>query len=170
MMSLPNGKGGFTLVELVVVVALVGIILTFSVPRFRKGIVSDGFRHATRYFMATIPALRDRAVREQKDYILHIDIEANRLWITSDGMTEEEANKAAISSHILAEDVSITAVEFPGVVPVTYGQVGIRIYRKGYSDKAIIRLSDQDDRQRSLLIEPFLQRVRLYDRVVEFPA
>jgi hypothetical protein len=48
------------------------------------------------------------------------------------------------------------------------GQADIYFNEKGYSDKAIIHLKNDDNEKFSFLIEPFLLRVRLYNGYTEF--
>lgn len=164
-----RGKDGFTLIELIVVIALVSIITTFSIPRLRTDLFSDGFRHASRWIILSVPTLKERSVREQKDYFLNIDIDTNRLWITDETMTEEEVEAAVLTGFELPETVKIMDIEYPVIGRLTSGRTDIRFYRKGYSDKALIHIrDDNDNRQHSLLIEPFLRRVKLFENYVAF--
>ncbi len=159
---------GFTLIELVVVMALMSIMLAFSMPRFRNTLLSDPSREVSRWILLTVPALKKRAVQEQKQYILHIDIDDNQLWVTDDTMSEEEAEAAISKGLVLPDGLNLLDIEYPGRERITSGQAEIRFYRKGYSDKAYIHTEDGDNGQRSYLIEPFLHRVKRYEQYVAF--
>lgn len=162
-------KDGFTLIELIVVIVLIGVILTVSIPRIRANFLTDGIRLASQWIILSVPALKERSVREQKDYFLNIDIDADRLWITDETMTEEEAGAAHITGYKLPETVRIRDVEFPEIGILTSGKTDIRFYRRGYSDKAFIHIQDDtDNRQHSLLVEPFMRRVKLFNDYVAF--
>jgi prepilin-type N-terminal cleavage/methylation domain-containing protein len=161
-------KNGFTLVELVVVIVLIGIILSFSAPRLRTNLFSDGFRHASQWIILSVSTMKERSAREQKDYFLNIDIDANRFWITDDTMVEEEIEAAALTGYALPETVNVMDVEYPDSGRVTSGETDIRFYGKGYSDKALIHIENDDGQQRSLLIEPFLRRVKLFEDYIAF--
>ncbi|NIR17489.1 MAG: prepilin-type N-terminal cleavage/methylation domain-containing protein, partial [Desulfobacterales bacterium] len=56
---------GFTLIELTVVVVLIGIIMTLTIPRFQTGILTDDLKATTRKMVGMIKGLRDEAIREQ---------------------------------------------------------------------------------------------------------
>ena len=168
MSLLCKGKSAFTLVELVVVMMLIGIMLTFAVPRVRRGFLTDGFRQASQWIMVSVPAIKDRAVRDQHDYRLWIDIDTNRLWVTDDTMTEGEVEIAALTAYQLPAEVEILDIEYPDIGRLAQGETFVRFYRKGYSDKALIHIEDQDSRQRSFLVEPFLRQVQLFDAYIPF--
>ena len=74
------------------------------------------------------------------------------------------------TGYALPPDIRIEDVEYPDFQQVTTGQVQIHFYKKGYSDRVIIHLIDNDDEQRSLWIEPFLQQVKLFEKYVTFES
>jgi len=115
-----------------------------------------------------IPYLKERAAREQKKYILHVSLESNKLWITHEAMPEEALQSAETNGYELPEDIKLLDVEYPDQEKISAGQADIYFNEKGYSDKAIIHLENDDNEKFSFLIEPFLLRVRLYNRYEEF--
>ena len=58
--------------------------------------------------------------------------------------------------------------EFLNEDKITRGIAEIHFYRKGYSDKALIHIEDDDNEQSSYLIEPFLPHVKIIEEYVEF--
>jgi len=59
-------------------------------------------------------------------------------------------------------------VEYPEKGIVSSGQADICFYRAGYSDKALIHIQGDDEQKISFLIEPFLPKVKLYEKYVDF--
>jgi hypothetical protein len=115
-----------------------------------------------------IPYIKERAAREQKKYILHVSFESNKLWITDEAMLQESLQSAEENGYKLPEDIKLLDVEFPDQEKISVGQADIYFNEKGYSDKAIIHLENDDNEKFSFLIEPFLLRVRLYNSYVGF--
>jgi prepilin-type N-terminal cleavage/methylation domain-containing protein len=144
---------GYTLMELIVVIALMGIMIGFSVPRLHDTLYLDDTRKASRWIIGKVHALREAAIQKQKNYILHIDMDTNRIWDTEESISEESRDEAAHDAQALPGDIEIVDVEFPIGGKVSSGRADITFYKSGYSDKALIHIQD-DDEQLSFLIEP----------------
>lgn len=166
-MSIMDEKG-YTLIELAVVVILIGLIFTIATPRIRESLFRDNLKGATRQIVGIITELRDEAIREHKDYTLHFDLESNRFWYDSPSMTEEERARAAADASPLPGEVHIMDVWFSGKGKIMIGEVAIRINKKGYIEQSAIHLGTEDRREYTLLLSPFLRRVEVYDKYIEY--
>lgn len=159
---------GFTLIELIVVISLLSIMLFLTIPRFQSDLLSNSSHKFSRWILLNVSALKEKSSYEQKTYFLHINFDSNRLWTTHETMTPEALQDAETNGYNVSEDIKILDVEYPDEGKVSTGQTDIYFYGKGYSDKAIIHIENDDNERLSFLIEPFLPRVRVYNRYVEF--
>lgn len=162
------GLQGYTLIELVVVIALISTMLFFAMPRFRNNVLTDQVRKTSRWIITQTRHLKQQSIREKRDYILHVDMDADKFWISTPDMEEEALEKAENEAYRLSEDLMILDVEFPGRGKISSGQADIYFYAKGYSDKALIHLQHDDDRQASFLIEPFLPQPKYSEDYSDF--
>lgn len=157
-------REGFTLIELIVVISLIAIMLFLSVPRFSHFFTSDDTSMTLRWLIVKIRLLKTSAVNHQKTYTLHADMDSGLLWISNESMETEEDKAAAREQGItLPEDVKLVDVEFPKTGRIPAGTADISFYKKGFSDRAIIHIEGAGDDMKSLVVEPFLSRVRVHD-------
>lgn len=159
---------GFTLIEITLVISLVSIMLFFSIPRFQDAILFDNTKKVSRWLIAQVKHLKESAARSQKLHILHISLDENKLWVTKEGMSEEELENARLKGFKLPEDIRVNDVEYPNLKKISSGRADIRFYQQGYSDMALIHIEDNSNKQLSLLIEPFLARVKLSEGYAGF--
>lgn len=155
-------RGGFTLIELIVVMALLSIFIFLTIPQFDDSLLTDNTRKTSRWIIIKVPALKEKAVTERKHYTLHVDIDGNRFWVSNETMSEEELIQAEKTGYTLINGINILDVEFPGNETVGTGQAMIHFYKQGYSDMAMIRMED-NEKQFSFKIEPFLSGVTKYE-------
>jgi len=158
---------GFTLIELMVVISLISIMLFFSMPRFQNTIMTDSKRSTARWIIGKVRILKERSARNQKLYILHVNMDTNRLWTSNGAMSEEDLQSAQQKGYEIPGDLKVQNVEYPEKGIISFGQADICFYSKGYSDKALIHIQD-DDGKMSFLIEPFLPKVKMYEKYVGF--
>ena len=159
---------GFTFIELIVVIALISIMLFFAIPKFQGNFLSDSTKAVSRWILINIPNLKEKAQKEQKRYILYVDFDANKLWISRETTAAETPQPEEINSYQLPNDIKLLDVEFPNQEVISTGQAKIYFDEKGYSDKVIIHIQNNDNERLSFLIETFLPRVRLYEKYVGF--
>jgi len=162
-----SGEKGFTLIELGVVVFLIGLMLLISVPRVRDTMLNSGLETVAKHLTGTARELRSDAVRNQIDYILHLDMDNNLIWAHSVDMTPEVRDKMKKRAFKLPEEVKIMDIYFSEGENVTDGEATIRFSRKNYTQPAVIHLAEKD-RRLTLVFEPFLSSVRIYDKYVDF--
>ena len=159
-----SNRNGYTLIELVAVVVLISIFLTIAIPKLRETLFSSGLKSAVRKLSGTIGQLRADAVREHKELWLHLDLESNSYWITSSGMSDEEREGVAprpFPSGVDLIDVDTTTGK------VTIGSTAIRFSPRGYVEETRIHLSDDAGTVYTLLIQPFLPKVKIENDYVE---
>lgn len=162
------GLKGYTLIELVVVIALISTMLFFAMPRFRDSVLTDQVRKTSRWVITQTRHLKQQSVREKKDYILHVDMDADKFWISTPDMETEALEKAENEAYRLSEDMEIMDVEFPARGKISTGLADIYFYAKGYSDKALIHIQNDEDKQASFLIEPFLPQPKYTEDYSDF--
>jgi prepilin-type N-terminal cleavage/methylation domain-containing protein len=162
-------RNGFTLLELIVVIALFSIMLVLTVPRFNDTLFNDETKKNSRWVIGKIQALKEAAIRNQKDYTLHIDLDGERFWETDESMSAEDLEKASLNANDLPAGLKIADIEFPTRGKINTGKTDISFYKKGYSDKAIIHIRDGES-DISFLIEPFLSDVTRYETYVSFES
>lgn len=159
---------GFTLIELIIVVFLISIMLFLYIPKFQEAVMFDSTKRVSRWIIGKVKALKEGSITNHKSYFLHIDLDNNRMWVTDELMSEEEMQNAEQQGFELPDDINLLDVEYPGKDKILFGRADIYFYKKGYSDKALIHIEDSSNKQLSFLIEPFLSKVELYEKYVEF--
>lgn len=159
---------GYTLIELVVVVSLIGLMAVLAVPRFRYSVLTDDLKSSTRKMIGLIRNLRNEAIRTQKVQYLHLDLESNRFWTETSAMTEEERVLAQREASTLPGGVRLLDVWLKGKGKNTDGTTYILFTRKGYAPQSAIHLGSEDGRRFTLVLSPFLQRVKVVNDYIDF--
>ena len=162
-------RRGYTLVELMVVVFLVGAMLFLAVPSMRSVLMGDQLQAASRQIVGAARELRINAVREQLDYVLHFDMSRNRYWTYTADMTLEKRDERQKLALSLPEGIRITDIYHVGDAKKNEGDLETIFYRNGVVQPTVIHLS-KDDQSMTIILEPFLSQVRIFDRYVEFPV
>jgi len=161
-------KKGYTLVELAVVAVLIGLMMTLAAPRLRNALLTDDLKAVARKMIGVIKNLRSEAIREQRDYALNFDLDSNRFWISFRSMTDEERAVAREEGSSLPADVRIHDVWIKGDGKKVEGETRIRFTRRGYTQQSAIHLSSEDGREFTLVLSPFLGKVKVIERYVDF--
>ena len=101
---------GYTLIELSVVVLLIGMMLLIAVPRVRDTLIDDDLKAVTRRLISSARELRNESVREQTDYILHIDLTNPAFWVYPADTTAEKRLALRKGAFLFPEGVRIADV------------------------------------------------------------
>ena len=160
---------GFTLIELAVVIAIIGMMLFFAAPRFDGSRVDD-INGVSRWIMANVTHLKTRAMEDRNLYALTVELDANAFSITRETTDEKDFpdREPSVKTFQLPADIQLLDVEYPLKGVVSTGKTDINFYPKGYSDKAIIHIRDEDNRIFSFIIEPFLPTVGMLEENIRF--
>lgn len=158
----------FTLIELIVVISLMGTMLYFAIPRLERSFFSGESKKVSQWILINVANLKVKAAQTQKRYILHVDLDSDKFWISDETMAEDDLAGAEKNGFDLPEEHKIVDVMYPGDKRVSSGTAEIFFYTKGYCDRAIIHLQDANSTRKSYCIEPFLPRVRIRDAYAEF--
>ena len=151
----------FTLIEMVVVTALISILLVVAIPRLDGGFFSDDADDTSKWIIANVRHLKEKAVNDQRIYFLNVSFDAQRLWVTHAEASETEMDTALEEGHAVPNDIAMDHVAHSETQRFSSGTVPIAFYPQGYSDKAVIRMKTNDGERLAFFIEPFLPAVRL---------
>jgi general secretion pathway protein H len=158
---------GYTLIELSVVVLLIGMMLLIAIPRVRDTLLNDDLLAAARQIIGASRELRNEAVREQVDYILHLDLNQPGFWTYSADTTGEKRAEIRKGAVRFPEAIRIAGVRHFEEIRKTEGEADVRFFRKGYTEPTVIHLT-KEDRTLTLVFNPFLPAVSVYDKYLDF--
>ncbi len=160
---------GYTLIELMVVLVLLGMVFSITAPRFRDAVLTDNLKSATRKLVGKIRALRTDAMQKQVTQLLCFDLDSNMYWNEPAGTTPEGRDLCREKNATqLPHDVRITDISFTGEGKKLAGEPEIRFSKKGYVQQSAIHLESKDGREFTILLRAFLPGVKVFEKYVEF--
>jgi prepilin-type N-terminal cleavage/methylation domain-containing protein len=157
---------GYTLIELMVVLALIGILLAVAVPGIRESLAADRLGSAARKIAALSRELRSDAARENEDSFLQVDLDRGCFWKFHAGLSPEKSTETRKNAFCLPDGVQVVDVHPYGQDKKKEGETAVRFSRKGYAQPAVIHLA-HEDRQITLVIQPFLNAVGIHADYVD---
>ncbi len=163
-------RKGFTLLELIVVCALIGLMLAVGAPSLRDAFFHDPLKTASRKIIGFINDVRESAVSGHQSYIVHFGRTKNKIWYEKDrgggGAGSGDKDEKRKDDHVLMlpETVEISEIwtRSKGVFPFDFNEIWVS--KRGYMDQLILHLADDDGRVMSLHFSPFLEVVRVFDK------
>lgn len=147
---------GFTLLEMMVVLSLIGLTLLFAIPRFQINDTVSELDQSAQKFSAIIRFLKEVAVTTQADHTLYIDLEHRHYWVVHEAMTAEAVRDAAIHSKTIPAAIEGIRVTYADKTTVTTGIALLQFFKQGYSNMAWIHLTDKQSAQITILLPPFM--------------
>jgi prepilin-type N-terminal cleavage/methylation domain-containing protein len=162
----PMSQTGFTLIELMLVIMVVGVILFLAVPAIRDVLTTDKLKKASRQVIGLERQLRVDAVRDQLDYILNIDLPSSSFWVTTPDMTPEKLDEVKKNSKHLPEGVTIADIVDADNKKLSDGEIKIKFGKSNACQPAVIHLADKENKM-TLVINPFLGIIGIYDKYVD---
>jgi len=160
------GSSGFTLVELLLVIVLMGVILAFAVPTTRDVLTGDNLKKASRQLIEMERKLRVEAVRDQTDYILWLDLPNSAYWVITSDMTPEKQGEVKKSAKHLPSGVSISDIVGENNNKQYEGEIKIKFGKNNICPPTVIHLAYEENKM-TIVINPFLGVTDVYDKYVD---
>jgi general secretion pathway protein H len=140
-----RSSAGFTLLEIALVILIIGVVLTLTIPRLRDPGRAELMAQSRRLVMI-FRLLRSEAVLNGYSYRLNYDLNQQRYWVTADASADlgdfvRELGSLARGTR-LEEPVGIADVVLPTLAgKVNQGQIYTVFYPDGSVDPTVIHLS-----------------------------
>ena len=149
-------KKGFTLIELVIVMVIVGLITTLTLPVFSKSFYGLGLRKSVQELRSAVRYSRGEAIINKTPKWLAFDIEEEQYWF-GDGLADEETvlNSQEEDSIRLPDGVDLDGFSwFDGSDAERVGWV--QFYPNGSSSGGSLSLGEvYGERMARIVMEPF---------------
>lgn len=78
-----NAESGFSLMEIMVVLAIIAVLSSISMPALRGFAATRRLKTSARAIVDTLGFARDMAITENNTHLVVFDIDGNRYWLAS---------------------------------------------------------------------------------------
>ncbi len=164
MHPIRSGRAGFTLIELIVVMAIISLVATLSVPQFQNFFLTDQLKTTTRKLLGIVAEFSQEAVRAGADRVLIFDLTENVILAKLTDDSEQLKTKTWLS---LPDEVRIMDISSVHGGKQFQGQVKLHFSNRGYIDKTYIHLGDDEGQVMTVMLSPFLGVIKIADSYLE---
>jgi len=167
-------RRGFTLLELMVVLVIIGTVMTIAIPR-----MSDMFevtlKSAMRKLAGAVQFCFNESVIKQTPLRLNFDPLTGEYWLTYLATQGNTGEFVVAENDVFEHDQLPNGVFFIDIVTphdiekrVEGDDIYIGFYPTGFAERGVIHLGSQDGRQYTLLIKPLNGKVIVFEGYVDF--
>lgn len=154
---------GFTLIEVAIVVVIMGIFFSLSLPRLMGVLEEEELKGAARSLGAYIQYIYDQSVLQKEEIFLHISLDKDEYWaeVVKGGESSSLGEKKRLPQGITFEDVIS-----PLRGKIREGEISFLFSPLGMSERGIVHLEDERGKVFSLLLY-LTGEFAIYNRYVE---
>ncbi|KAB0671627.1 type II secretion system protein GspH [Oryzomonas sagensis] len=156
-------RRGFTLIELVVVLVIIGMVMTLVIPRLPSSEAED-LKTSARTLASTLRYLQDRAATTGTVYYLRLEPGTDTVKVlqaAGDG-TEKEPEDPFLQQRPTKEGVQVADVVIPRLGKLSDGQVRLDIGAGGLRDFVAIHLRSAGGAFWTVMAFPSSGKVKIY--------
>ena len=160
-----RNTGGFTLIELAVVIIILGLFVSFALPKFND-LGDVNLKSTARDLSTTIRYLYSEAAFKKTIYKLVFDTENNEYWVEILNGNEYEVStdpflrKKQLSSNVFIKDV---ITERTLGKPKSENTEFILFLPTGFVEPAVIHLGGTNGSFYTLATNPYTGSTKIYD-------
>lgn len=139
------GRKGFSTIEMIIVVILIGIIATIGFPRLRRGLEKQNIRSAKAAVVTMVATARGVAI--QRGCTATLNLSADSVWVTACGITGNPPPASVLvgtskqiggSNRVTLSSTQATINYDPRGIRVRFQPTTIRIIGPTYQDSVVI--------------------------------
>ena len=158
-----SGRRGFTLIEIVVVLVIIGMVMTLVIPRLPNSERED-LKISARTLASTLRYLQDRGATTGTTYYLHMEPGTDNVKVmqaAADG-SEKEPDDPFLQQRPTKEGILVADVVIPRLGKQNEGQVELGIGAGGLRDFVTIHLRSPDGTFWTVMGFPSSGKVKVY--------
>ena len=152
-------QGGFTLVELAVIILIIAACVTVVFPKFSNGLLDQQRLRSSVSKIASIAEYaRQRAVSTHLTHVLHFNIEQGTYWVTvhtPDGKLIPMTDGLNLKGR-LPEDIRFSGINFPDIRTDSGDVVTIEFSPQGWIEPATVYVASLEGREMSIVMHEML--------------
>ena len=168
-LSRPLGKSGFTLIELTLVIVIMGILFTLSIPYFPGVFGGTELGVAARDLAGTLLYARYLAITEGVDQRVNYDLNRKQYWISKrekESFAEEDiynrrktslGRTRTLPRGVRIKDFATPRGEFSGGIGYT------TFYPNGSAELSFLHLVNKEESIHTVVVFRATGRVKTYD-------
>jgi len=162
---------GYTLVELTVVLFIIGLVFSLSLPKLGNFLFQSDLKDVTRSLKAAVHLLRSKSITMHRPTVLHIDLDRNLFWGT---FTEREllgqrgqGNPPLIPAKQLPQGIRFMDASNINTPKKNSGLVSSVFTAKGTLEETVIHLVDVNKKVMTIIVNAYTGRFSIFDEYVE---
>ena len=137
------GRKGFSTIEMIIVVILIGVIASIGMPRLRRGLEKQNIRSA-KALIATLAATA-RGTAIQRGCQATLNLSPDSVWVTACGVNPPAASVQVGTKKLVGSEFNVTlSSTLPSVtydprgISTQYQPATIRVVSTNYRDSVMI--------------------------------
>jgi prepilin-type N-terminal cleavage/methylation domain-containing protein len=161
-----SSEGGFTLLELMIVMVIIGITVGYIGPRIFSGLFASNMDRATRDIISMIQVARSSAVTQHKTFFVRFDIDNEKIALYP--MPESSGQEPEmLKERDLPDGVVLKGIKSPYQAKKEKGEMDLRVTIEGVVEQGVIYLEAGSGKTYTLMVKPFSGTLKIYDHYVE---
>jgi prepilin-type N-terminal cleavage/methylation domain-containing protein len=137
------GRKGFTTIEMIIVVILIGVIAAIGLPRLRQGLEKQNVR-SSKALIATLAATA-RGTAIQRGCSATLNLTVDSIWVTACGVNPPAASVQVGTKKLVGDEFGVTlssnnptVVYDPRGIATVFQTTTVRVIGPNYQDSVVI--------------------------------